>query len=119
MDPSALSPVVNAELPYLMSLAQMYKQVDAPVGMLSLTSLPVATAALSTNSLGDTTYFRLEGQLRSVLRARDVLASQIAGALDAATFDGRGASLDDIAHWYCDSVALIDSMQILAALYGP
>jgi hypothetical protein len=70
------------------SLAQMYKRIDACVGELGLKSLQVSTKALeSGSSSDDSTYTQLENHLISINSQRDALASQMIALLEGAEFN--------------------------------
>ncbi len=72
------------------SLAQMYKRIDACVGELGLKSLAVSTKALeSGNSSDDSTYTNLENHLISINSQRDSLAAQMIALLEGAEFNGK------------------------------
>jgi hypothetical protein len=72
------------------SLAQIYKQIDACVGQLGLASLKVSTRALeSGNSSDDSTYTNLENQLISITHQRDALAAQMIALLEGSEFSGQ------------------------------
>jgi arylsulfatase A-like enzyme len=72
------------------SLAQMYKQIDACVGKLGLKSLQVSTNALeSGSSSDDSTYTQLENHLISINSQRDSLAAQMIALLEGAEFSGK------------------------------
>ncbi len=72
------------------SLAQMYKQIDACVGQLGLKSLAVSTKALeSGSSSDDSTYTQLENHLISISGQRDSLAAQMIALLEGAEFSGK------------------------------
>ena len=60
---SALPPAVRRQLPAFISLAQAYKQINAPVASFSLTTLSISTTALeSGSSTDDSVYNQLENQ---------------------------------------------------------
>jgi hypothetical protein len=67
-------------------LAQVYKQINAPVGQLGLSSLARSTQALQGDSA---TYATIESQLTSLNDRRDKIASQMIAMLNAAAFDGK------------------------------
>ncbi len=72
------------------SLAQMYKRIDACVGELGLKSLAVSTKALeSGTSSDDSTYTNLENHLISINSQRDSLAAQMIALLEGAEFNGK------------------------------
>lgn len=71
-------------------LAQAYKQINAPVGPLGLSSLGVSTMALESGSPSDdSTYTNLENQLISITSQRNALAAQMIALLEGAEFDGQ------------------------------
>jgi len=88
LDPSALPQVVQQNLQSLILLAQSYKQINAPVGKLGLTTLQVSTTALESNLPGDSTYTSLENQLASITIMRDTVAGHMIAILEAAEFGG-------------------------------
>jgi hypothetical protein len=88
LNPSALPQVVQQNLQSLILLAQAYKQINAPVGKLGLTTLQVSTTALESNSPGDSTYTSLENQLASITSMRDAVAGHMIAILEAAEFGG-------------------------------
>lgn len=47
---------MSGNLQILMQLAQVYKQINAPVGQLGLDSLKVSTKAIESNDANDATY---------------------------------------------------------------
>lgn len=70
-------------------LAQILKQIDAPVGQLGLASLVVSTRAIESNDAGDATYNNLENQLISFTNQRDELAAEMLALLEGAEFSGQ------------------------------
>jgi hypothetical protein len=64
-------------------LSAAYKQINAPVGEMGLTSLQVSTTALEGN---DATYATLEAAIAALTTKRDALAGQIIAKLEAAEF---------------------------------
>jgi hypothetical protein len=64
-------------------LAQAYKEIQAPLGALGVTTLDVSTKALAGD---DATYAALEGALSHLTDQRDALAATIAEQLEAAEF---------------------------------
>jgi hypothetical protein len=71
-------------------LGQVYKQINAPVGKLGLTTLQISTQALASGSpQNDAAYEQSEAQLRDITATRDALAAQIEGLLEAAEFHGQ------------------------------
>jgi type I phosphodiesterase/nucleotide pyrophosphatase len=74
----------------LTRLAEMYKQINAPVGKLGLASLRISTEALESGSTtDDSTYTKLENQLIALTDQRNALASQMLKLLEAAAFNGQ------------------------------
>jgi hypothetical protein len=71
------------------ALAQVLKQINAPVGPLGLASLHASTVAMeSGDTNNDSTFTSIEGQLDSFRVQRDGLVAQIVPLLQAAEFDG-------------------------------
>jgi hypothetical protein len=70
-------------------LAEVYKQIDAPVGLFGTYTLRASTKALSSDSSGDRTYRGIESALANLGRRRDALAAQMIGLLDGAAFSGQ------------------------------
>jgi hypothetical protein len=71
-------------------LARAYKEINAPVGPLGLTTLTASTKGLeSGNGSDDSTYSNLEGQLDSITTQRNALAAQMIGLLEGAAFNGK------------------------------
>lgn len=116
MDPAVLPAAAAAERTTLTSLAQIYKQLNAPVGQLGLDSLRVSTAALT--STDPVTYSLLDGSIGTIAAQRNVLAGQIAAALDAATFNGQWIDPNQAAIWMHDAQQYIDVMHLIAQTYG-
>lgn len=92
LQPWALPPAVQHNLQALTLLAQVYKQINAPVGALGLTTLGVSTVALESNAPNDSTYTSLENQLISITNVRNAVAGQMIALLEAAEFGGNGFS---------------------------
>jgi hypothetical protein len=67
-------------------LAQVYKQINAPVGEFGLSTLARSTQALQG---GDATYTAIENQLSALNTQRDSIAGQMIAMLNAAAFDGK------------------------------
>ncbi len=70
-------------------LAEVYKQINAPVGLFGTYTLQASTKALSSDSPGDRTYRRIESALADLGRRRAALATQMIGLLDGAAFSER------------------------------
>ena len=70
-------------------LAAVYKQINAPVGQLSLDSIRFATRAMLSNSAGDQTYINADATIAGWNARRDALAAQMIALLDS-TAPGAG-----------------------------
>jgi hypothetical protein len=92
LKPSAIPQSLTAHSATLLQLAQVYKQINAPVGPLGLNSLAVSTAALASSSEGDRTYNRLEGRIADWQARRDTIAGQMNKLLEGAAFAGQPIS---------------------------
>ncbi len=93
LKPSALPPTVRHNLATLISLSQIYKQINAPVGTFGLTTLSISTTALESNAPNDSTYTQLEAQISNLTVIRNVLAGQIITILENAEFGGHDMSI--------------------------
>jgi hypothetical protein len=111
----AVPPSIQAGRGLVMQLAQIYKQIDAPVGQLGLASLKVSSKALKSNTSGDNTFAQLENQLISITSQRDTLAAQINTLLEGATFQGQRVSPQEAIQLIRQGQALLDQMNSLAA----
>jgi hypothetical protein len=67
-------------------LAQVYKQINAPVGEFGLMTLARSTEALQGD---DATYTAIENQLIALNSQRNAIAGQMIAMLNAAAFDGK------------------------------
>ncbi len=90
MDPHALPDSLRDNADVLSLLAQVYKEINAPVNDLGLDSLKVSTAALKSNTANDSTYTNLEAQLAQFTKTRNGIASQMISMLESAGFKGHG-----------------------------
>ena len=88
IQPWALPEAVRDHLGELISLARIYKQINAPVGELGLTTLQISTTALESSSPNDSTYTQLENQLLNITQVRNAIAGQIITILEQAEFGG-------------------------------
>jgi hypothetical protein len=91
-------------------LARAYKQIQAPVGTLGMTTLAVSTVALSGD---DATYARLENQLRLLTAQRNALAATIVQQLEGAEFQGVALGDPSVASLVRQANALIAQAQSL------
>jgi len=87
---SALPITARPHLNSLISLGQLFKQIDAPLGALGLQTLAISTKALESNSANDQTYIDLENQLTATTQARNAVANQIIALLETAEFGDTG-----------------------------
>ncbi|HEX7736011.1 MAG TPA: hypothetical protein VF458_14190 [Ktedonobacteraceae bacterium] len=88
---SALPIAVRQHEHQLIELAELFKQINAPVGDLGLATLAISTRALASNSTNDQTYTSLENQLLSITQTRNAIAGQILSLLETAEFGDSGA----------------------------
>ena len=95
IDPSALPSSLHAHSDTLRELGQIYKQINAPFGQLAHSTLKVSTRAITSNSNGDQTYFKLEEAIADWTAQRDTLAAQIKSMLNAAEFLGQPIDQDE------------------------
>lgn len=67
-------------------LGACYKQLNSSVGIFGTDTLMASTKAIKSSSPGDATYLQADQALRKLDLARDTLAGQIKGELEAAAF---------------------------------
>ena len=113
MKDSALPTVIRQNRAFFTQLAQVYKQINADVGALGLTTLQISTTAMESNAPNDSTYTNLENQLQSLNNARDALAGQIIATLEAAEFGGGNSDLSNqrLQQLTADGQALLKSAE--------
>ena len=87
----ALPKEVREHLSYYENIARIYKQINAPVGVLGLTTLAISTQALESNTAGDSTYTKLETLLQKITMQRNLVAGKMISLLENAEFGGHGA----------------------------
>jgi len=116
LDDSALPQSLRSNQATLMQLAQVYKQINAPVGQLGLASLAVSTKALeSGNSTDDGTYTNLESQLTLITTQRDTLAAQMSALLAGAEFNGQAINEQQAKQLISQGQALLKQVNDLTA----
>lgn len=71
---------------FTQALGACYKQLNSSVGEFGTWTLEAATAAIESNSAGDSTYLNADSSLFSLEQRRDALAGTIKSELDAAEF---------------------------------
>ncbi len=108
------SAVVNARQ-IITQLAQVFKEIDAPVGQLGLKTLQVSTKAIESNDPGDTTYTNLENQLTSITTQRDTLASQMLTVLEQAEFANQPVDTQQAQQLINQGNALLQQVNNMAA----
>ena len=77
-----ITEVMSDEDSGMNSLAVAYKQINAPVGQLSLDSIRFATRATLSNSTGDQTYINADATIATWTAERDELAAKMIKLLD-------------------------------------
>jgi hypothetical protein len=97
------------------SLAQVYKQLNASFGAFAMDTLKASTKALASNDGGDATYTFIEGQIQSLTSQRDALAAQIKSALEGAAFNGQVLSGQQANSLIAQAQSLLDQAHALAA----
>ncbi len=86
----ALPQSLRAHAETLRRLAEIYKEINAPVNQLGLESLEISTVALkSGNASDDSLYTNLENQIVQFTSQRDALAGQMISMLENAAFNGQ------------------------------
>jgi hypothetical protein len=83
IEDEALPPTLRANEGLLSVLADSYKQINAPVGTLGLTTLQLSTTGLSDN---DATFAQVTAQIQSITATRNAIGSQMIAILEGAAF---------------------------------
>jgi hypothetical protein len=86
IDSRALPKSLRAHSETLRELGEVYKQINAPVGELGLSTLKQSTKALEGN---DATYSQIENRLIALTNKRNAIATQMISMLNAAAFGGK------------------------------
>jgi len=89
LSPAALPHSLTTHYGTLLSLARLYKQINAPFGQLGRDSLVVSTTALESNATNDQAYPNLENQIVGWHQRRDAIAGQMTALLEGAAFNGQ------------------------------
>jgi len=87
LQPSALPKSIRGSESTFIFLAQVYKQINAPVGQLGRQTLNISTTAME--STDSTKYNALESQLVCITNGRNNIASQMITLLNGAEFQGQ------------------------------
>ena len=110
----AIAPTLRESNGLTKQLADVYKQINAPVGQLGLASLLASTRALESDDPNDATYTSLETQLIALTSDRDGLASQMIGVLEGAAFDKKPIDKDVVKQLIAAGQALLKRAAALA-----
>jgi hypothetical protein len=86
LDGDGLAKSLRENRNIFVSLAKAYKQINAPVGQLGLSTLARSTQALQGD---DATYTAIENQLTALNSQRDAIAGQMIALLNDAAFGGK------------------------------
>ncbi len=90
LEQNAMAPKLRGHEQTLTQLAQVYKQLDAPVGAFGMSTVAGATRAMETgNTSDDSRYVTFDQRLSALTGRRDAVALQISMLLEAAAFDSR------------------------------
>jgi hypothetical protein len=115
LDDGALPASLQGQRDTFVQLAEVYKQINAPVGELAVASLAVSTAAITSDAASDATYTQLENELASLTTDRDAVAGKIAAMLNGASFGGQAIDATQAQQLISDAKALLTRVGSLAA----
>jgi hypothetical protein len=105
IDARALPRSLGAHSETLRELGAVYKQINAPVGQLGLSTLKRSTTALEGN---DQTYAQIENALIALTSERNAIAGQMIGMLNAAAFEGTAINEQDARQLIQQGEGLLD-----------
>ena len=111
IDSQALPQGIRSRAENFVELAQVYKQLNAPLGLLSRKSLVYANRSITSD---DATYGRYLSTIGSITAERDDLATKIKTVLNSAAFNNQPVSEGAEDGLGCQANALIDRVQDLA-----
>jgi hypothetical protein len=106
----ALPPALRSSDSAFTLLAYFYKQINAPVASLGLTTLTKSTTALAGD---DATYSRIEGQISALTRQRDALAAKMIQKLEGAEFKGQPIDISSALTLSLEAIELLGEAQTL------
>jgi hypothetical protein len=112
-DPQVLPDELSEDAANFKTIADAYKQINAPVGAFGLSSLVVSTKALTSDDASDGTYTFLEGEIAALTKVRDSLSKEIIGLLEGAEFHGETISSSDAQRLKSEAHQLLHQMQAL------
>jgi hypothetical protein len=92
-------------------LRAAYKKINAPVGVLGMTTLAISTKALSGD---DDTYATLEAAITDLTTRRDALAARMISELEAAEFSGQPVQSSTSAELIEQAINLVAEAKELA-----
>lgn len=110
-DPQVLPDELSEDVANFKKLANVYKQINAPVGNFGLNSLIVSTKALDSDDPSDGTYTFLEGEIAALTSVRNSLSREIIGLLEGAEFHGKTISSSDAQRLSGEAQQLLRQMQ--------
>jgi hypothetical protein len=97
------------------ALAEIYKQINAPLGSLGVASVHASTVAMeSGDANSDAVYTSIENQLASFTTQRDALAAQILPLLEAAEFNNQPIPNDQAFRLIIEAWGLLFEVQAFA-----
>jgi hypothetical protein len=110
----ALPGSVTANRDLLTKLAQVYKQINAPVGELGLVSLIISTKAIESSTTNDTAYKVYEGGLNLAVYLRNTIAGAMSALLNQAEFGGQSINVGQAKTLLAQADALLKLMNSLS-----
>jgi hypothetical protein len=94
----ALPASLRSERDDLLRLAQVFEQIDAPVGALNLDGVRASTRAIASGSAAnDARYAAVERAIGDLTARRDAVAARITAVLTGAAFGHRSAGEHEVA----------------------
>ncbi|GAC1388763.1 MAG: hypothetical protein NVSMB38_00210 [Ktedonobacteraceae bacterium] len=100
----------------LTQLAQVFKQINAPVGELGLASLRISSKALESNASGDGTYNQLENKLSAITDQRNSIVERMSAMLEAAAFHNQPINVAQAQKLIQQGQELLERVNALASL---
>jgi len=115
LDPQVVPALLRTGGPAALTLAQVYKQLNAGVGSFGSDTLTASTKALNSGTAtDDSTYQRLESSLEDLGASRDRIAGRMKEMLDDAAFANRPINVPEALGLIVAGRAVLASAHLLA-----
>jgi hypothetical protein len=116
--PAYLPAQVAADTSDFQNLAQIYKQINAPMGQLGQATLACSTTAMESTSTNDATFSNIESSLSSIAGQQQSLAGQMNAVLTGATFTNQAINASTVQNLITQGNNLLTTANNLVSQYN-